>query len=81
MALQESALGAGVAVCTGQLYVADGVVRVSTIGVSLDGKSGVAKTIADLKVLWGATTIKSCDVATRMTGYPSAGGRIGDFLD
>jgi hypothetical protein len=30
MALQESALGIGVAVYAGALYVADGVVRVST---------------------------------------------------
>jgi hypothetical protein len=81
MALRETSLANGVAVFTGQLYVADGTVRVSTIGLSLDGKSGIAKTISDLKTLWSATTVKNCDYATRSTGYPSAGGKVGDFLD
>jgi hypothetical protein len=82
MPLQESVLGNTAPVCTGQLFVADGVVRISTIGLSLDGKTGVAKTIADLKTLWGASVIKSCDARSRQTGYPSTGGaQFNDILD
>jgi hypothetical protein len=63
MPLQESALGNGVAVYAGALYVANTgpggsfVPIVSTIGLSLDGKSGVAKTIADLKTAAGVVEI------------------------
>jgi hypothetical protein len=81
MTLRESALLNTPPVYNGALYVADGVVRVSTIGLSLDGTGGPAKTIADLKTLLGATTIKNCDYATRSTGFPRPGGGVGDFLD
>lgn len=66
--LTENTLGDGAAVHAGQLYVADGVVKISTIGLNPDGTGGPAKTIADLKTLWGASTIKTCDYASRVGG-------------
>jgi glycerol uptake facilitator-like aquaporin len=71
MSLQrEAALATGVAVYAGKIYVADVsggnfTPTVCTIGLSLDGKTGVAKTVADLLIALSATTIKNCDVASR----------------
>jgi hypothetical protein len=66
--LTETALADGVAVHTGKLYVADGIVRISTIGTSIDETSGSPATVADLKTLWSATTITTCDYASRVGG-------------
>jgi hypothetical protein len=88
MPLQESALLNTAPVYNGALYVANTgpggsfVVITSAIGKSLDGTTGTAKTIADLKTATGATIIKNCDFASRRTGFPSAGGmQFNDFLD
>jgi hypothetical protein len=58
MAPSESALLDAAPICNGQSFVADGVLRVSTIGLSLDRKTGVAKAVADLKTLWSAAVVK-----------------------
>jgi hypothetical protein len=85
--LQETALLNTAPVYNGQLFVANTgpggsfVVIKSAIGLSLDGTLGVAKTIADLKTATGATIIKNCDYASRLSGFPGPGGRVGDFLD
>jgi hypothetical protein len=68
MALNESALGNGAPVYKGALYVCDGAVRISPIGLNLDGTGGPAKTVADLKTLLSATTVKACDVQSRVGG-------------
>jgi hypothetical protein len=87
MALNENALSTGAAVIKGALYVANVgpsgsfVPVVSAIGINPDGGGGPAKTVADLKTLLGATTIKNCDYATRATGFPGPGGKVSDFLD
>jgi hypothetical protein len=73
MARRESTLGTGVAVYNGAVYLANigpsgSFIPVkSTMGLSLDGTTGTAKTIADLKTGLGATIIKNCDVASRMS--------------
>jgi hypothetical protein len=71
MSLQtENALGTGVAVYTGKLYVANVgggsfTPIVSTIGLSLDGKTGISKTVSDLLTLLSATVVKNCDYSSR----------------
>jgi len=66
--LTENALADTAPVHNGQLYVSDGVVKISTIGLNPDGTGGPAKTIADLKTLWSATKITTCDYASRVGG-------------
>ena len=56
----EPVMANGDAVLTGQLYVVDGVVRVSTIGLP-----GAAKTVTDLKTLLSATEVRRIDVPGR----------------
>jgi hypothetical protein len=71
MALGENALGTGVAVAKGQLFVANTgpngsfIPIVSTIGLNLDGTGGPAKTIADLLIALSATAIRNCNYANR----------------
>jgi len=67
--LTEPTLGDATLVRNGRLYVADGVVKISTIGTSIDGTTGSPATIADLKTLWSATTITTCDYASRVGGF------------
>jgi hypothetical protein len=87
MALRENALLTSAPVFTGALYTANigpgasFVPVISSLGLAMDGKSGVAKTVADLLVLLGATVIRNCDMQTRAGGYPASGGKVGDFLD
>jgi len=74
--LTETTLADGAPVYNGQLFVADGVVKISTIGLNMDGTGGPAKTIADLKTLWSATTITNCDYARRGSFFLDAWNRI-----
>jgi hypothetical protein len=66
--LTEPTLADATLVRNGRLYVADGVVKVSTIGTSIDGTAGSPATVADLKTLWGAAAITTCDYASRIGG-------------
>jgi hypothetical protein len=71
--LIETTLADDATVYAGKLCVADGIVEVSTIGTSIDGTSGEA-TVADLKTLWGASVITTCDYASRAGGvFPNYG--------
>jgi hypothetical protein len=66
--LIETALADDVAVYAGKLYVADGTPQISTIGTSITDGTGIAATVADLKVLWSASVITTCDYASRAGG-------------